>query len=85
LQPYITRLRSKRAGALTIREKLQDHVMGLFRVDIHGVSEFTNNSKLSGEFLLGYHNQRAALIPKKPDKDAVVNEPESNLNEEEEL
>jgi CRISPR-associated protein Csd1 len=85
MRPYMTRLRSSRAPALTIREKLLDHVMGLFRVNVHGVSEFADNSKLSGEFLLGYHNQRAALIPKKPIKDVVVNEPESNLNEEEEL
>jgi CRISPR-associated protein Csd1 len=85
LRPYMTRLRSSRAGALNIREQLLDNVMGLFRVDVHGVSEFTDNSKLSGEVLLGYHNQRAALIPKKPNKDGVVSEPESNLNEEEEL
>lgn len=85
LQPYMTRLRSSRAGALTIRKKLLDHVMGLFRIDVHGVSEFTDNSKLSGEFLLGFHNQRADLTPKKPNKDAVVNELESNLSEEEGL
>jgi CRISPR-associated protein Csd1 len=85
LQPYMTRLRSSRTGALTIRKKLLDHVMGLFRVDVHGVSEFADNSKLSGEFLLGFHNQRAGLTPKKPNKDAVVNEPESNLDEGEEL
>ena len=85
LRPYITRLRSSRAPALTIREHLLDDVMGLFRVDVQGVSEFTDNSKLSGEFLLGFHNQRAALMPKKPNKDAVVNQPESNLKEEGEL
>jgi CRISPR-associated protein Csd1 len=85
LQPYMTRLRSSRAGALTIREKLLDHVMGLFRVDVHGVSEFTDSKKLSGEFLLGFHNQRAALIPKKPNKDADINDPERNLNEEGDL
>jgi CRISPR-associated protein Csd1 len=85
LRPYMTRLRSSRAGALNIREQLLDNVMGMFRVDVHRVSEFTDNSKLSGEVLLGYHNQRAALIPKKPNKDAVVNEPEGDSTEEEEL
>jgi CRISPR-associated protein Csd1 len=85
LQPYITRLRSKRTKALSRRQHVLDDVMGLFRVDVHGVSEFTDNSKLSGEFLLGFHNQRTDLIPKKPNTDADGNEPESNLNEEEEL
>ena len=85
LQPYMTRLRINRAGALTIRKKLLDHVMDLFRIDVHGDSEFTDNRKLNGEFLLGFHNQRADLTPKRPNKDADVSEPDNNLNEEEEL
>jgi hypothetical protein len=81
----MTRLRSSRAGALTIRKKLQDHVMDLFRIDIHGVSEFNDNSKLSGEFLLGFHNQRTALVPNAPNKGTDTNDPENDSNEEEDL
>ena len=56
LGPYRTRLRSNRPGVLLERERLLDAVQCMFRPD-----EFTNDSKLSGEFLLGYHCQRAAL------------------------
>jgi CRISPR-associated protein Csd1 len=85
LQPYITRLRSKLTKALSRRQRLLDDVMGLFRVDVQGVSEFTYNSKLSGEFLLAYHVQRAVLIPKKPNNDKDVNDSETDLNEGENL
>jgi len=79
LQPYRTRLRGKRTGALVKRELLLDQIAGMFRSDVSGNSEFTDNSKLSGEFLLGFHNQRADLQPKKP---VVVGEGE--LSDEEE-
>ena len=38
------------------RDKLLDAVIGMFRAE-----DFADDSKLSGEFLLGYHCQRAAL------------------------
>jgi CRISPR-associated protein Csd1 len=38
---------------------LLDEVMGKFQT-----SEFTNDGKLSGEFLLGFHCQRSALWQK---------------------
>jgi len=79
LQPYMTRLRSKRTGALVKRERLLDQIIGMFRSDVDGNSEFTDNSKLSGEFLLGFHNQRADLQPKKP---VVVGEGETSDEEE---
>lgn len=56
LTPYKTRLRTQRAGFLFGMEKLLDEVMGLFQSD-----DFTKDSQLSGEFLLGYHCQRQAL------------------------
>lgn len=56
LSPYKTRLRTQRAGFLFGMEKLLDEVMGLFQSD-----DFTKDSQLSGEFLLGYHCQRQAL------------------------
>lgn len=56
LAPYKTRLRSQRAGFLVVMEKLLDEVMGRFQSD-----DFTKDSQLSGEFLLGYHCQRQAM------------------------
>ena len=56
LTPYKARLRTNRPSVLLEREKLLDAVTGLFSGE-----DFINDSKLSGEFLLGYHCQRAAL------------------------
>lgn len=56
LGPYRTRLRSNRPAILLEREKLLDAIQCMFRPE-----DFTNDTKLSGEFLLGYHCQRAAL------------------------
>ena len=58
LMPYKTRLRTKRPSVLLEREKLLDRVMEMFNR-----ADFINDSKLSGEFLLGFHCQRAALWP----------------------
>ena len=63
LTPYRTRLRTNRPAVLLERDKLLDAVIGMFSGE-----DFISDSKLSGEFLLGYHCQRAALWPKgKPD------------------
>lgn len=67
LVPYRTRLRAKQPGLLVGLEKRLDAVMCKFNTD-----EFNNDRKLSGEFLLGYHCQRAALWDK----------PEENTDEE---
>ena len=56
LVPYKSRLRTQRAGYLFSMEKLLDEVMVLFHSD-----DFTKDTQLSGEFLLGYHCQRQAL------------------------
>jgi len=56
LAPYKTRLRTNRPSVLVKREKLLDSVIGMFTGE-----DFINDSKLSGEFLLGYHCQRSAL------------------------
>lgn len=56
LTPYKTRLRTNRPVVLLERDKLLDTVVGMFRGE-----DFTSDGKLSGEFLLGYHCQRAAL------------------------
>jgi CRISPR-associated protein Csd1 len=59
LAPYKSRLRANRPGQLVKLEKLLDSVVGMFQGH-----DFTNDAKLSGEFLLGYHCQRAALWTK---------------------
>jgi len=56
LVPYKSRLRAKRPSLLMTLEKQLDEVVSKFQT-----SEFTDDSKLSGEFLLSYHCQRAAL------------------------
>jgi len=60
LAPYKTRLRTNRPAVLLERDKLLDAVIGMFTCD-----DFTSDSKLSGEFLLGFHCQRAALWTKR--------------------
>ena len=59
LAPYKTRLRAsdKSAGFLWNREKLIDEIQCRF-----ASADFSDDSPLSGEFLLGYHCQRAALF-----------------------
>lgn len=59
LVPYKTRLRSNRPAVLIEREKLLDAVLCMFRPD-----DFMNDNRLSGQFLLGYHCQRAVLWSK---------------------
>lgn len=60
LSPYKARLRASAKGGFVLQkcEKLFDAIQGLF-----ASSDFTDDRPLSGEFLLGYHCQRAALIP----------------------
>lgn len=62
LTPAKSRLRAKRAGFLHEMEKLHDEVVASFIGD-----DFLDDSKLSGEFLLGYHCQRQKLNPPKTD------------------
>lgn len=57
LTPYKTRLRSKRAPFLREMELLLDEVTCALG------DAYTNDSRLTGEFLLGYHCQRQALRP----------------------
>lgn len=59
LAPYKARLRAKRPAVLLEREKLLDAISNMFVAD-----EFTGDRKLSGEFLLGFHCQRAKLWAK---------------------
>ena len=63
LKPYMSRLRAKRPAFLREMEKLLDEVVPSFQGD-----DFLDDSRLSGEFLLGYHCQRQVLNPRKTDK-----------------
>ena len=56
LSPYKARLQSKRSGFLHNMTTLMDEVVSAFEAD-----DFINDTKLSGEFLLGYHCQREKL------------------------
>jgi CRISPR-associated protein Csd1 len=56
LAPYKSRLRANWPGMLLGLEKELDKVADLF-----GTEDFVSDAQLSGEFLLGYHCERAAL------------------------
>lgn len=56
LTPYKSRLRVHRAGFLFAMEKLLDQLMCQFQS-----GDYTKDSPLTGEFLLGYHCQRSML------------------------
>ena len=58
LVPYEVRLGAKRSGFLYAVKQEIDDVMTSFEVD-----DFVSDKRLSGEFLLAYHCQRAALRP----------------------
>ncbi|MDR1482222.1 MAG: type I-C CRISPR-associated protein Cas8c/Csd1 [Synergistaceae bacterium] len=59
LIPYKSRLHGSRAGFLKNMNDLMDEIHDMFEAD-----DFTDNSPLSGEFLLGYHCQRRDLRSK---------------------
>ena len=56
LAPYQSRLRSQRGALNFKRAQLLDQTMAKFKAD-----DYTNDSPLTGEFLLGYHCQRQDL------------------------
>ena len=56
LAPYKTRLRAQRSAFLNEMDKQLDEVISTFQGQ-----DFTDERRLSGEFLLGYHCQRQAL------------------------
>jgi CRISPR-associated protein Csd1 len=57
LKPYLAKLQG---GGATSREILLDNIMCLFEPE-----DFINDTRLSGEFLLGYHCQRERLKTRK--------------------
>lgn len=71
LSPYKSRLNSsdKGKGFLIKRMRVVDEILCLFKPE-----EFLRDTKLSGEFLLGYHCQRHALNPGKPEPAATADQ-----------
>lgn len=69
LTPYKVRLRAKRPGFLYTVEKEIDEVHNLFSKD-----DYISDYRLTGEFLLGYHCQRAELhtTPEPNEENEVV-------------
>jgi CRISPR-associated protein Csd1 len=59
LVPYMSRLQTNRPAVSYKRKRLLDDIIQSFQN-----GDFTNNNRLSGEFLLGYHCQRAAFFSK---------------------
>lgn len=76
LGPYKSRLRSRSPGYLYQLEQQVDHIFELFQGD-----DFTADGKLTAEFLLGYHCQRAALNTPKPTASSPDNTDLSNNHE----
>jgi CRISPR-associated protein Csd1 len=56
LDPYIQQLSTRRPRFLNNRQKELDQIKDAFNYD-----DFTNNTQLKGEFLLGFHCQRLAF------------------------
>jgi CRISPR-associated protein Csd1 len=74
LIPYKARLSGSRGPFLEKMNGLLDEIHDMFDAD-----EYTNDAKLSGEFLLGYHCQRRDLKKKIKDEASL----EDNTDKEE--
>lgn len=75
LVPYKTRLGNTRPGFLFAMKRELDDISAAFQGD-----DFTRDSALSGEFLLGYHCQRQALRPADNASDESEPNPNANAN-----
>jgi CRISPR-associated protein Csd1 len=73
LSPYKSRLMSRVPGFLERRKRQIDEIQAAFQHE-----DFVNDKPLSGEFLLGYHCQRAALWQKNADADTANAETTTN-------
>jgi CRISPR-associated protein Csd1 len=70
LSPAKSRLRAKRGGSMHEMDKLHDEIVTSFQGD-----DFMNDKALTGEFLLGYHCQRRALMSPKAIESDTSQEP----------
>ena len=62
LNPYMRQLKTQRTKFLSNMERELDEIMALF-----DQQQFKQDTKLEGEFLLGFHCQRLTLNKKKPE------------------
>lgn len=69
LAPAKSRLRARRAPFMLNMDRLHDEIVAMFEGD-----SFMDDSKLTGEFLLGYHCQRQTLNPPKRDAATAADE-----------
>ncbi len=76
LGPYKNRLRSKRPSFLSEMEKQLDEINGKFQSH-----DFSDDRRLSGEFLLSYHCQRQALWNKPETNEAGENDDNDKTGE----
>lgn len=74
LKPYISRLRAKRAGLMFEMDKLLDEIISGMK------DQLLDDSKLSGEFLLGYHCMREKLRSS-PKSDAMTTDDDQTPSE----
>ncbi|AQW61977.1 type I-C CRISPR-associated protein Cas8c/Csd1 [Dehalococcoides mccartyi] len=81
LNPYKMRLRNKNPNYLIFYQKKLDEIACKFLPE-----DFTSDKKLSGEFLLGYHCQRADIYREKvlkeeaPEEDSLEDHTETHKN-----
>lgn len=75
LDPYRSRLKTNAPGLLHIYEVELEEIKNQF-----SSADFTNNSKLEGEFLLAFHCQRTAIFTKEADKQTSSEGTDSNHN-----
>lgn len=75
LTPYKARLHNSRAGFLHNREEEITDIVNLF-----APNDFCNDSKLSGEFLLGYHCQKMTYRKNKEEQNEVSTETTESVN-----
>jgi CRISPR-associated protein Csd1 len=73
LIPYKTRLSGSSVVFIEKMDKLLDELLDKIH-DMFDADEYTNDAKLSGEFLLGYHCQRRYLEKKIKDEAGIEND-----------
>ncbi|MBS1372130.1 MAG: type I-C CRISPR-associated protein Cas8c/Csd1 [Lentisphaeria bacterium] len=76
LKPYRDRLIAQRPGLAVVLQNLQDEIFNLFETE-----KFISDKPLSGEFLLGFHCQRAEFFRKKENAELAVPD-ENDENDE---
>jgi CRISPR-associated protein Csd1 len=68
LVPYLSRVRSRSPGYASFLSSEMDQIFSRFQSD-----DFTDDSSLSGEFLLGFHCQRRELRHGQEQQEQVSN------------